>query len=401
MASAKTQSAISQTRSMPEKQSSTASTAISIMNWEVSQSTSLDSNMFNTLKVNTSSVEPEQAVTSPYLKQDNSKSVEYASENPISLKMSNMFEMSSSAPLRRLLQPKAGIRARAGLVNKLVSQVLRSFPERNMNEGSCPPFIHPSIFHRRMNSIHSDDPIVICKEISQKFMASKAVDDFSIWDAIASEQARIYDQRASFDKWLHLSSAQAMTMYLLMLTTECEKVLTHHPTLPITMLYTLGAIFQHLNEIHPGYVAEQERIGSRPTWEDWIFAESKLRTGTVYFMVALLFDVDFGIPCDRETDSTFEDIELPAAKQLWEAKTEISWNEELDLAASRGDGSAAVCANESRLKYGDLVRLNKQDGGYESPLAIENKSRLAERIEKWHKGMDEFGMLVALCGTMA
>jgi hypothetical protein len=161
--------------------------------------------------------------------------------------------------------------------------------------------------------------------------------------------------------------------------------LTHHPSLPITLLFTLGALFEQLHQIHHGYVAVKEQNGSKPSWEDWIFAESKLRTATVYFILALLFNLDFGLPCERKG---FEDVELPAAKTLWEAKNELSWDEGFDPTVP------------PRLKYRDLVGQSKRECGYECPDIQKDEPGRVDRIQKWHKEMDEFGMLVALCSTM-
>jgi hypothetical protein len=284
----------------------------------------------------------------------------------------------------RILQPKERQSAKTVLIKKLISQVICSFPER-MNRASSPPFIHESTFLRSMNTMPTDDPIVICQDISRKFTAREAHGDIPIWDAIASEQERIYDRHASLSKWILLSSAQTITIYLLMLIAKHENVLTHHPSLPITLLFTLGALFEQLHQIHPGYVAAKEQSGSKPSWEDWIFAESKLRTATVYFILALHFNLDFGLPCEREG---FEDVELPAAKTLWEAKNELSWHEEFDLTVP------------PRLKYRDLVRQTKRECGYECPNIQKDEPGRVDRLEKWHKEMDEFGMLVALCSTM-
>jgi hypothetical protein len=343
--------------------------------------------------------------TSLFSEPGNFKSAEYVPTTRIALRMPDIpaivrhLEMPCQFP-SRLLQPKERRFAKVGLINKLVSQVIRSFPEREMSHASCPPFIHRSKFVQSMNAIRSDDPVVICQDISRKFTTREAQGDFSVWDAIASEQERIYDQRASFDKWLHLSSAQAITIYLLMLAAEGENISTHHPTLPITLLYTLRANFGQLHQLHPGYVSAKEQSGDRPTWEDWIFAESKLRTATVYFILALLFNLDFGIPCDREFDNLFEDMELPAAKKLWEAKDELSWSEVFDLTVPYRDSFATVHSSDARLKYRDLVRFNSRECGYECHDIQIDESRLADRIEKWHKEMDEFGMLVALCSIM-
>lgn len=299
-----------------------------------------------------------------------------------------------------IIRPKERRQAKIGLVSKLVSQMICSFPERRMNENSCPPFIHHSTFRRSLSAISSEDPMIICQDITCKFATRKAHGDFFVWDAITSEQERLYDQRSSFDKWLLLWSAQATTIYLLMLAAEGESILTHRPNLPIALLFTLGSNFEQLNQINPGFEAAKERSGDRPAWEDWIFAESKLRTAMVYFIFALHFNVEFGLPCDREIDYTFEDVDLPAAKILWEAKDELSWREEFELIKQARDDSIPVRTSEARLKYGDLVRLNSQHGSSEYTRIQKDESRLTDRLDEWKKGMDEFGILVALCSTM-
>ena len=166
------------------------------------------------------------------------------------------------------------------------------------------------------------------------------------------------------------------------------------------MLFTLGANFEQLNQIHPGFMATQEENRSRPTWENWIFAESKLRTATVYFILALHFDVDFGIPCDRESDYQLDDVDLPASKVLWEAKNELAWRKEFEQREETRGDFILHCNSEVRLKYGNLVNYTKQQCGYEYPAVQKDDSTVAVRIGRWQREMDEFGMLVALCSTL-
>lgn len=310
-----------------------------------------------------------------------------------------MADMSTPSPMR-LLQPKNAPPARTMLINKLISQVMCSFPERTFDGASYPPFIHQSTFRQSASALRVDDPIRIYQAIRREFNAGKPQNDISFWDSVASEQERIYRQRASLDRWLCLSSTQALTIYLLMLAAKGESALAHHPNLAITILFSMGTLFGQLHKILPGYVTAEERIGGKPVWQDWLFAESKLRTATVYFILSLHFNVEFGLPCDRERDTTFEEVELPAAKILWEAQDEATWSEKFDMVVERRDVTIYERSQEARLKYDDLIRYNKRQCGYDNSATEENASRLAERIEKWHKEIDELGMLVALCGTM-
>lgn len=392
------------TQSCLKQQFPDALTAVATSRRGVSHSAPLNCGVFITFEAASLSVAPEpSAIVSSEPGNIYSAEVKAATELPLrktDLTLRSETLEISHPPSSYLLRPRKQQSVGLELVSKLVSQMLCSFPDRRMNEDSCPSFIHFSTFQQSANNMSLEDPILNCQNIACMFVVRKAHGEFSVWDAITSEQERIYDQRTSLDRSLHLSSAQAITIYLLMLAAEGESVLIHHPNIPITLLYTLGSIFGQLNQMHPGFIAAKEMGAVRPTWEDWIFAESKLRTATVYFILALHFDVDFGIPCDREGDYTFEDVNLPAAKLLWEAKNELSWREEFDLIERGQDDFMPVRTSEERLKYGDLVRFNKQHYGYKYPDIQNDEFGLADRIEKWQKGVDEFGMLVALCSTM-
>jgi hypothetical protein len=395
------QSVLSPTPSDPNQQFSNAPAAVQISRRDVSQRTSSNDGIFTAFEAPPLSEAPGSASTlssepSDFNYGPVTKVALGEEATPLILgPLETPYLFSSD-----IIRPKERRQAKIGLVSRLVSQMICSFPERRMNEDSCPPFIHHSTFQRSVNTIGLEDPMIICQEITHKFAARKAHGDFFVWDAIASEQERLYDHRNSFDKWLYLSSAQAVTIYLLMLAAEGESILIHRPNLPIALLFTLGSNFEQLNQIHPGFEAARERSGDRPAWEDWIFAESKLRTAMVYFIFALHFNVEFGLPCDREIDYTFEDVDLPAAKILWEAKNELSWRKEFELIKQARDDSTPVRTSEARLKYGDLVRLNSQHGSSGYSGIQKDESRLADRLDEWKKEMDDFGILVALCSTM-
>lgn len=93
-------------------------------------------------------------------------------------------------------------------------------------------------------------------------------------------------------------------------------------------------------------------------------------------------------------------MDLLATKILWEAKDEQPWCTEFDLREQDQNIFTLVRPSQARFKYGDLVRLNKQRCGYQCPDIQKDESRLADRIAKWRKEMDGFGMLVASCNAM-
>ncbi|KAH7403772.1 hypothetical protein BKA64DRAFT_669972 [Cadophora sp. MPI-SDFR-AT-0126] len=301
-------------------------------------------------------------------------------------------------PSSQLLRPRKMKSVRSELISNLVTQMLCSYPERRLDEASLPPFIHHSTIHRSAKSPRSNNAIIICQEIVQNYTSDTTHKDPTFWNVIAAEQERIYANRSTFDKWTTMDSAQALTVYLLMAASSGEPVLARYPSIPITLLYTLGSLFGSLNIIHPGFSASTKN--GRPPWQDWIFAESKLRTAAMYFIFAMCYDVQFGIPCDRPEDYGFGDVDLPAGKGLWEARDEMAWLRGVELAEEGGnkDSNGSGKTEEARLKYGDLVRYNKQlcEIGGKNEL----EEALARRVEKWQREADEFGILVSLCGTM-
>ena len=301
-------------------------------------------------------------------------------------------------PSSQLLRPRKTKSARSNLVSNLVTQILCSYAERRLDEISLPPFIHHSTIHRSAKSSPMNNAIAICQGVTLNYASHESTANSVPWNAIVVEQERIYTNRSTFDKSTTMDSAQALTIYLLMAASSGETVLTQYPNIPITLLYTLGSLFVELNIIHPGFSASTEN--GRPPWQDWVFAESKLRTAAMYFIFAMCFDVQFGIPCDRPEDYAFQDVDLPASKMLWEASDGMTWEREMDLVDEKRNkgGSDTGGIEEVRLKYGDLVKYNRQLCEGEGQDGLDEG--LGGRIEKWQRGADEFGILVSLCSTM-
>lgn len=300
--------------------------------------------------------------------------------------------------LYELLRRKELHPSNLGLIQNLIIQMLCAFPEKRMTKDSHPSFIHHSMFDRSTNVLNIEDPLIICRTIAQRFTCRKESQTSSLWDDIFIEQARTYDNRAAFDKWLTLSGAQAVTVYLLMLATEGENVLNYYPNLPVALLFTLGILFGELNKMVDGFQASKDAFGNSPAWDEWIFAESKLRTAMVYFMMAQHFKLYFGLPCDRDEDYTFEEIDLPASKALWEAKDSASWQQEYKLKEATGLESRSMSGISTSLKFLDLVKSNQWQSQKISPQG--SNAVVEEMIKEWQKHMDDFGILVVLCSTV-
>lgn len=126
--------------------------------------------------------------------------------------------------LDSLLRRKGDLSSDNILVQNPISQMLCALLEKKMTADSHPSFIHHSMFSRPTSTPGFEDPLVTCRQISQLFATHVESGSNSIWDRVASDQARIYDNRTTFDKWLTLSGAQAVTIYLLLLAAKGERM---------------------------------------------------------------------------------------------------------------------------------------------------------------------------------
>lgn len=166
----------------------------------------------------------------------------------------------------------------------------------------------------------------------------------------------------------------------------------------MALLFTLGTLFGELNSVLDGFTAAADAIGEPPALDDWIFAESKLRTAMVYFMIASHYELYFDLPCNRDGDYTFEEIDLPASKSLWEASTSQAWHLEYSPYEERLNNGGRKARETARPKYGDLLALNKRQ--LQEHPAYGSDRAMEERIQEWQKHFDDFGILVALCSTL-
>ena len=89
--------------------------------------------------------------------------------------------------------------------------------------------------------------------------------------------------------------------------------------------------------------------------------------------------MDFGIDCDLEDAWNIEDMLLPGAKALWEARDEETWRR------TRTGRSSDTLLSMLRLR--DLMNLDS------------SSSRQA-LVAIWQEDLDEFGILLTLASQM-
>lgn len=299
----------------------------------------------------------------------------------------------------RIIRPKTRPIHKMTLTDHLVSQTIRTYPKRIERRHTLPPFIHKFYVHPSIREMEMSDPFIACQEIARTFYAKDNQIEPSIWHAIISEQERIYMHRASFDKWQLLASAQALTIYLLIRITDVVGTPSHDASIDTALLFTLKEVYTLLHQAEQDSISTAEqKIRTKQTWEDWIFVESKLRTAAIYFIVTIHFDIEFGLPCNSEHDYELEDVQLPAARTLWEAGDEETWRGELKVLKRKRDAKDTIEVGEHRLTLHDLVRENRRDAE-ESHEESKKEEVLRDRLDEWFEEFDELGMILAISST--
>ncbi|KAK3395295.1 hypothetical protein B0H63DRAFT_463001, partial [Podospora didyma] len=269
-----------------------------------------------------------------------------------------------------------------------------------MRPGFMPPFIHPvlgglesagdqhqealqgfgsSAFAVEITARAPVQTLTTCIGISHLFCSRNiAGSDGLVWQAIESEQRRIKAEMYKFTTCETLTAIQAMTVYLMMRLIESgpDYFLDNRE-----FLTTLKTLTIHFGRLRPGLFSPPHRRLSRPTWEEWIFDETRRRMTIVCFLTALVVGTD---SCDAIWDP--QSMPLPSSKSLWEARTRWEWEREYEAHWAE----AAVDVTRPRLDtIGDLVvvKYGAKGGDW--------KATVDDVLDTWHAGLDGLGMLLA------
>lgn len=143
---------------------------------------------------------------------------------------------------------------------------------------------------------------------------------------------------------------------------------------------TLCKRFRNINN---GRFCELDRCIVRPTWEHWIYAESRRRTACIFFLMCRCISVSTGIEgCDAFYE--FADLPLACPKALWEARTRAEWEAEYAAYSAGYDDS-------SLHTMGMLIDAHGR--------GVEDGSR-SSGLDVWNARTDSLGQLLNIVTSM-
>ncbi|KAI0007730.1 hypothetical protein F4779DRAFT_642734 [Xylariaceae sp. FL0662B] len=239
----------------------------------------------------------------------------------------------------------------------------------------------PWFIHGYWNEVTLPESIAVCIDIAKEYVSNGDGAGKSVWPSVNEENRRFLRDLDGYSKGDIIASMQAQIMYMVMFALE-NKSRYQVPEVQLQMLMTFELYCRKLHAQHSWDVrpfARDELSKPSATWEDWIYAETRRRAASFWFLLSRVVDVRFGATCASITN--YRNLPLPSPGSLWTARTREEFEAARELHRP---------ADMSLLRtYGDLIdaRLSSRD------------PKTQRQLNKWHANCDKLGLLLTLATT--
>ncbi|PYH95891.1 hypothetical protein BO71DRAFT_482524 [Aspergillus ellipticus CBS 707.79] len=250
---------------------------------------------------------------------------------------------------------------------ELIFRVLRTWPNMLADEFQVPPLFHPT-------QIGPDQRLPVslanCITLTKMWQGKCKGAEEMARRTILRELDSILDQ----DQTQHLEGAeliavlQSVVIYAIILISPS---ITSQGIRPdhTEIFRKVQQLVYHV--VRTGLFLPEERQQMRPSWDQWVHVTSKRRAVLALYLLHWAYSVLYRVPCFDCRDLGF--MPAPAAKRLWQARTEQEWNKGYIQWLARWSGRGYV--------QGEL-------GGIRPGVGIDR------RAERWLEETDEFGFLM-------
>ena len=263
-----------------------------------------------------------------------------------------------SGYLSRITPPKAYAQHSADLI----VEALYAIPNQMLRRETFPPFIYP---HWSQPAL--PESLAVCMHLAGIYSSRTPELRAFLWRTILTEQRRAAERIDTLSNQEILAQVQAGIVYLTMRLVDeamhdlewTREMLTIQNILCTRFLENNEFCFCHSEETHPS-----------PTWEDWIYAESRRRTSLIWFLITRTIVIMPKTEC--HTTISPETLPLPAPQMQWEARTREAWLKEL------GAEDSAMTT------FGSLVNVKQHIHEQESK----------QKLGVWSARMDRLGSLL-------
>ncbi|GAB1311765.1 Zn(2)-C6 fungal-type domain-containing protein [Madurella fahalii] len=279
---------------------------------------------------------------------------------------------------------------------QLIISLTRAFPRMMVKPQSLPPFVHRVGCGLEYNDHEPWQvvvgtappafaplrPLAACVNIAHVFASRMPNSEDFLWQTIEAEQQRIRDAMPQLSPGETLASIQAMVIYTIMRLMHSGY---RYFILNREMLRTMKDLSHRFAQVHPSPFNPPHVRATRPTWEEWIYEETRRRLAIVCFLMALVVGCE---ACDVILNPYA--IPLPGSKALWEARTADEWERVYD------EWWAELKSGKPRLDtLGDLIMAKHSSGSSQALMHGIFGSGMDDVLDDWHANLDGLGMMLA------
>ncbi|GKZ87088.1 hypothetical protein AnigIFM59636_000217 [Aspergillus niger] len=244
-----------------------------------------------------------------------------------------------------------------------ISRILSTYPRFMLKDGDVPPIIHRmQIVGRRMPRALAN-----CYSLVRMWEQAAEGSETLVVETVEKEMDRLASEEPpSLDDFDLLAIFQAYLIYSVML--YFSPIAGANAVNDKIMITLMELAFRTARN---GLFCTAEMSHTRPSWESWIVAAAKRRSLFTMYLFCSVYNADQLLPNFIADEMT--GVFAPEAKALWEATSRETWAKEYDRHLLNWE--------DGMLEISELWRS-----------AETGTPRRRERIERWLRTVDEFGM---------
>ncbi|PWY93879.1 hypothetical protein BO94DRAFT_531873 [Aspergillus sclerotioniger CBS 115572] len=248
---------------------------------------------------------------------------------------------------------------------QFISRILSTYPRCMMRDGEVPPIIH----RLQVTGGRMPRALANCYSLVRMWEQAAVGSEALVVETVEKEMERLEneDRTRSNDIDL-LATFQAYLIYSIMLYFS---PLGDSPNVTDKVMITLMEMA--FRTARNGLFCAAEISHTKPSWESWIVAAAKRRSIFTMYLFCSVYNADKLLPNFIADEMT--GVFAPEAKLLWEASTRETWEKEYDRHLLQWQ--------DGMLEISELWRS-----------AETGTPRRRERIGRWIKTVDEFGMMM-------
>jgi hypothetical protein len=258
---------------------------------------------------------------------------------------------------------------------ELILRVLRSWPGMLAEGFQLPPLFHHSQFSAWADGPTDETPeLANCITIAKMWHGQKAGAEILVQDTVIREADMLLSQFPAASEGAQLRSLQALVIYAVLILSPSKR--SHFlQSVDKAFFARIRRTVQLVVGMNDLYLQAEKDSDCRLHWKDWIQVTARRRAVLALYLLQWAYSMYHGVQSFDCHELNF--MPAPAAKVLWQARTEREWNILYERWLQRWKGEAFL--------QGEFMTVSKG-------------IVLDERADRWLQEADEFGLILISIG---